>query len=51
MRTFGHRCRTPHGVRELKRNGSIDPVFVPGRTPHEVRELEEESDWQSARIR
>ncbi len=40
MRTFGHRSRTPHGVRELKlRCLWVLVLFLLRRTPHGVREL------------
>ena len=34
-----HPGRTPHGVRELKRNALVNGSYLRGRTPHGVREL------------
>ena len=39
MRTFGHRSRTPHGVRELKLLSLLLAPHHNSRTPHGVREL------------
>ena len=39
MRTFGHRGRTPHGVRELKLWAKVQIIRQTCRTPHGVREL------------
>ncbi len=40
MRTFGHRGRTPHGVRELKHDAKTPRDIIRYcRTPHGVREL------------
>ena len=39
MRTFGHRSRTPHGVRELKLADAVGGEVDGSRTPHGVREL------------
>ena len=39
MRTFGHRSRTPHGVRELKLLIICKHNAQSCRTPHGVREL------------
>ena len=39
MRAYARPCRTPHGVRELKRrHHTRDPQEI-SRTPHGVREL------------